>query len=458
MEMVGERENKLTYTLHIPTEEMTLLRVMSRPVVFFRFLSGKKDYFLEKEQRTVLLPMWKTHNEKERVFEIAGIKTVLRGNWLNKWNMRNVLLGEYDWEFVMMPTQHTPKKIRFIFTMDKIERFQMERPDFTNLFEKEFEIEENEYERLEERERRERFEMRIRDVERSEGYKHRLHLRVENVDTMRHYGEVEMVTICDEELRYCKLNVEGKRTPMLHDERNEWRFNTKIQFLLPHMPKTLKELKEQVHREIQGLVEMKWGEDQWNELKMKIQLEQDKHQRRWLKLLEKEHKGLNAYELLLKAARLNQLKTVVEYKLTPFYEHLFERVYNFLRGYTFWNCRVTKVTSERNRLFFKLNVDPVSRNLINFVLKTPYEQMELYDFYVPRLYLPSIARRTLRDIRDEMVKERVCEVKSTKVRTFDDVVFRAPLTNCYHVIAKDCTEEQRFAVLVKKPRKDSEEK
>ncbi|RCN42163.1 von Willebrand factor type D domain protein [Ancylostoma caninum] len=459
LEIMYNREIEFKYTMNIPTEEKTLMRVMSRPVVFFRFLSGEKNHFRETMQRTIMMPRWeRLHEEKEKVFTLFGIKTVLRGNWLKNWNMRNVLLGEYDWEIVMIPTREAPRKIRFILNMGRIEKLRMEGPDFTHLFEKEFETEIIDYERLEEKTRRETFHRRIRDIERSEGYRHRMFMKMETMESPVHYyGDVEFVTVCDEELRYCKLMVDGKRSPML-EERREWKFHTKMQMALPHMPKTLKELKEQIHREIQGLVEMRWGAEEMNELKMKIQFEQDKEQKRWLRLVEKEHKGLTAYDLLLRASRLNQFKTVVKYELTPFYKNLFERIYNFVRGYTFWHYKVTRVNNEHNRIFLKMNVDPVTRTLLNVLLETPYERMELRDFVVPQLYLPSIAKRTLRDIRDEMVKERVCEVKSTKVRTFDDVIFRAPLTNCYSVIAKDCSEEPRFAVLVKKIRKDSDEK
>ncbi|VDM77027.1 unnamed protein product [Strongylus vulgaris] len=517
MEMTYNREFHLMYTMNVPTEEKTLIRVMSHPVVFFRFLSDKREYFHESEQKTVLLPRWKRHNEKEKIFEFAGIKTVLRGNWLNKWNMRDVLLGEYDWEFVMIPTQHAPRKVKFIFDSGKIEKIRMEKPDFTNLFEKEFETEETEYERFEERERLDRFERRLADVERAEGYRHRMNLRIDLDTPVSRYGNVEFVTVCDEKLRYCKLIIDGKRSPMLRDETHEWNFKTNIQFVLPHMPKSLKELKEQIHREIQGLFVTVCDEKlryckliidgkrspmlrdethEWN-FKTNIQAARLNQLKTvveykltpfYEQLFERVYNFVRGYTFWnCKVTRVNNernrvflklnvdpvsrnlisfvlktpyelLKTVVEYKLTPFYEQLFERVYNFVRGYTFWNCKVTRVNNERNRVFLKLNVDPVSRNLISFVLKTPYELVELRDFVVPQLYLPSIAKRTLRDIRDEMVKERMCEVKSTKVKTFDDVIFHAPLTNCYSVIAKDCSEEPRFAVLVKKMRKDTDEK
>ncbi|KAK5982851.1 Lipoprotein amino terminal region [Trichostrongylus colubriformis] len=457
MEFTYRNGFEIRKTINIPTEEKTLVRFTSRPMTFFRILSGKKS-FGETELRTIVHPRWRQLNtDKEKMFNIWGLKTVVRGNWPRSWNMRDILLGEYDWEFVVIPTREAPKKIRVIMNSEKIKEVRLDKIDFSNLFVKELEIEDKEFENFEERERHDRFHRNVRDIEKRDGYRHRMLVKIEAVDSMvEHYGTVEITTVCDEELRYCRNTVEGKRSPIA-DERRDWKFMMNMQFVLPKMPKTLMELKEQIHREIQGLVEMKWGAEEMNELKMKIQLEQGKEQKKWLKLVDKKREGLTEYDLLLKAARLNQLKVVVDYELTPRMRTLFELIYNYMKGYTFWNHKVTRLNGEHNRFFLKLRVDPVTRSLINVMLETPYERMEVVDMNVPQLYLPTIAKRTLRDLRYE-VNKPVCEVKSTKVRTFDDVVFRAPLTNCYSVIAKDCSEEPRFVVMVKKLEKDSDMK
>jgi hypothetical protein len=44
-----------------------------------------------------------------------------------------------------------------------------------------------------------------------------------------------------------------------------------------------------------------------------------------------------------------------------------------------------------------------------------------------------------------------CEVNSRRVRTFDGHKYSVPLSNCWTVAAKDCSNSNRFAVLVKKP-------
>ncbi|KAK6059842.1 hypothetical protein COOONC_02502 [Cooperia oncophora] len=395
MEMNYKNGLEIRKTFNMPTEEKTLVHYTSRPMTFFRFYSGERKFKTEVELKTIVMPKWKFLNtEKEWMFNIWGMKTVLRGNWLHKWNMRDLLLGEYDWEFVLIPTREAPKRIRFLLNSGRLENVRLDKIDFTHLFEKEFEVETNEYEKFEERERREYFHRNVRDIERKDGYRHRLLMKVETVDSpVHHYGNVEIVTVCDEELRYCKNTVEGKRSP-IGDERHEWKFMMHMQFVLPKMPK--------------DLVEMKWGADEKNELKMKIQLEQNKEQKKWLKLVDKKHEGLTAYDLLLKAARLNQLKVVVDHELTPYMKNIFEHIYNYIKGYTIWHNKITRLNREDDKLFLKLHVDPITRNLINVMLETPYERMELVDYVVPQLYLPTIAKRTLRDIRYE-VNEPVCE-------------------------------------------------
>jgi len=74
------------------------------------------------------------------------------------------------------------------------------------------------------------------------------------------------------------------------------------------------------------------------------------------------------------------------------------------------------------------------------------------------VYLPTIARQSSSLIKDTVYEKAECEIKSGKVRSFDDAVFGAPLTTCYSVVAKDCSEEPRFAVLVKKTGKNTDAK
>ena len=53
-----------------------------------------------------------------------------------------------------------------------------------------------------------------------------------------------------------------------------------------------------------------------------------------------------------------------------------------------------------------------------------------------------------------------CEVRPRSIKTFDGVRVRLPFSQCYSVLAKDCSqsEEPRFAVMIKKVDSDSSKK
>jgi len=54
----------------------------------------------------------------------------------------------------------------------------------------------------------------------------------------------------------------------------------------------------------------------------------------------------------------------------------------------------------------------------------------------------------------------ICHISSSRVKTFDNVEYSVPLTTCWTVLAKDCSndDEPRFAVLVRKLSEESEKK
>uniref|UniRef100_A0A7I4Z585 Vitellogenin domain-containing protein n=1 Tax=Haemonchus contortus TaxID=6289 RepID=A0A7I4Z585_HAECO len=441
-------------TFGIPTKEKTIARFTSRPMTFFRFLSGQES-FGKTEIRTVVLPEWRQiSKQKELVYSIWGLKMVFRGNWLREWNMSNVLLGQHDWELCIIPTHDAPKKIRLFLNSRGIENISLDTNNFTPQSEKVFEAKIDKLENLADGRHREQFHRFVRDIEMEDGYRNRLILGIESVNSMvDYYGNVEITSVCDVGLRYCKNTVEGKRSPT-DGERSEWNIMMDTEFVFPKRPTSLEELRKQIHLDVQGLLVMKWGADETNELIMKIQLGQSRGQKKLSEIVDKKLEGLAAYDLFLKASRLNQLKVVVDYHLTPYIKSLFELTYNYIRSST--TC-TAKVRNFNNKLLLNVQVDPVTSNLVNVVFDTPYERMKLVDVVVPRLYLPTIAKRTLRDIHYEL-NEPVCEVKSAKVQTFEDITFRIPLTTCYSVVAKECSKDPRYTVMIKNIETDSDVK
>ncbi|RUT36884.1 hypothetical protein EM030_18610, partial [Acinetobacter baumannii] len=161
-------------------------------------------------------------------------------------------------------------------------------------------------------------------------------------------------------------------------------------------------------------------------------------------------------ELLIKAARLNQINAVAEYKLTRETEQVLARYFDLVKTYNYWTVSSRPENNENDRVVVQLTVEPMSRQYVNITMQSPMERIELKNVQVPRVYLPSIAQRSVKHQLTE-ASGSVCKVQKNQIRTFDDVLYNTPLTTCYSLVAKDCSEQPRFAVLAKKINKNSEE-
>jgi hypothetical protein len=383
-----------------------------------------------------------------------------RGNILRSWTAFETLaFCEQELEMIV-DNRRGRNEIKSRLVIEPLESGRIEKMSsgYEKLFEDEFEPEDSEYSvRRTEKERREHFQKRVRDIESGEGYKHRIMFKVEN--NKEKTLDIELRTQCDREIRYCKVSFDGRRQPMLRDERNEWTINGEAHLAMPESPRNLKEMKEQKHRELQAFFEAKWGSEKKSELSMKMQFEQDKEQNRWLQHAErKELTGMNAYDVLVKASRLNKLNVVAEYELSRTSETVFRRIYDLVKAYGFWSSQWESRQGQEGRVLLQLTVDPISRRYANLTVQTPNELLRMESVRLPtRVPLVSIAHRSIRESLYTTSDKAECEVKSTRVNTFDDMIYRTPLTTCYSVVAKDCSSEPRFAVLVKKMNKNTEE-
>ena len=260
--------------------------------------------------------------------------------------------------------------------------------------------------------------------------------------------------------------------PSPQDERRSWTLSASVQSLFPEPVMSLKQLHEQKHREFNAIVDAKWGAEQKNTIKLRVQGEQSKEQQKWQQLTirkaEKTEQSMETLENLVLAARLNQFKIVAEYSIVPETQVQISRVSALLKAWKPLTSTVEpklsqKVYEKEGRLLVKLTVEPQTWRYVNFTVETPAEKLSLENVRLPiRPTWISIEKaqtmRNVRDISRRISSEAVCQVSSSRVNTFDEVVYRAPLTTCYSVLAKDCSASPNFAVLIKNINKGSEEK
>lgn len=66
-------------------------------------------------------------------------------------------------------------------------------------------------------------------------------------------------------------------------------------------------------------------------------------------------------------------------------------------------------------------------------------------FITPRFY--ALFEYTNLEQYNSMYRHRICDAQAGWIRTFDEVTYELPDTDCYKVLAKDCSENQHFLVL-----------
>uniref|UniRef100_A0A8R1DNW8 Vitellogenin n=1 Tax=Caenorhabditis japonica TaxID=281687 RepID=A0A8R1DNW8_CAEJA len=449
LEMTAELKKntlEISHKLVVPENKKTIVSVHTRPVTFIRVPSENGEN--ETDEKTIFHPQLQmTSEEVDRQYDVLGLKINVLGNILSQWTLPKVFMTQQDFEYTLV-SKNRPAEFVARLNIGNLEKTDLSEIKFNKIFEKEFDLENTESEN-----RREFFHKMIRQIQSEQGWKNFVSFKLEA--PQQFYMNTELRTVCDQSVRICKIELDWRRAPVF-EENKEWTLRSELLAARPQMPTSLPQLREQPHREVQLSLNAKWGSSRKNEVVINAQLGQSVEQKKNVRNIEREFNGIPEYELLIKAARLNQINLVSKYDFTPETEYNFARLFDLVKAYNFWTVSEKLVENEERRVSLQLTVEPMSRQYVNMTLQTPQQQVELKNMRIPRVALPTIAYRAI----DNKIWKKTgasCNVDQSEVSTFDNVIFRAPLTNCYSLVAKDCSEEPTFAVLAKKMNKNSEE-
>ncbi|ULT83218.1 hypothetical protein L3Y34_012452 [Caenorhabditis briggsae] len=440
----------LVYKVIVPENEKSIVTISTRPIIFLQHPGFAKFNNVDSEERTVSIPQWQQKTQEiERTENFLGLEVSTSGNILRQHSVENWLVAEQDFE-VTFENKNRPAEFVFRMTVSPLEKTPLSEIKINNdIFEKEFELEQETSEN-----RRESFSKMVKNIQKEQGYKSFITLKFE---APRDYQmRSELTTVCDKQVRMCQWTVEVNRSPIFAEEKKDWTLRSQLLAIRPVMPSSLRQLREQPHREVQLSLTSTWGSQKKNELNINTQLQQSKEQKKYERQMEREVRGIPEYELLIKAARLNQVNMVAEYKLTKENDETMSRLFNLVKAYNYWTVSSRPEDNEKNRVVLQLTVEPISRQYVNVTVQTPEGRVEMKNTQIPRVHLPSIAQRATKYQYTES-SGAVCKVQKNQIRTFDDVLYKTPLTTCYSLIAKDCSEEPTFAILSKKVEKNSEE-
>jgi hypothetical protein len=297
-------------------------------------------------------------------------------------------------------------------------------------------------------------------------YKHegRIHIRTKG-GRQEKFCKIDIQAACDERLKHCTAEAEIKRSPLLEEERSDWQGRVKLQTLYPEYVNDVEELSSQTkkHQRFVCQAEVEWtGSLPRQTVRMSVNGEQFKP-KLWLEKIGHERYSSEQLEekLKIKTAFLNKYDVSAEYKLNTWSKAKLSQWMSLMKTWNFWNTKTQPMLSGRDETFFAtVLIDPVTHEHLNISLKTPYERVVIDSIRLPGKFKPfELVRKTstratnfMELVQSYSSKSRPeCVVDGRKVDTFDDVTFKAPLTKCYSVLAKDCSNETpRFAVMMKK--------
>ncbi|GMR61412.1 hypothetical protein PMAYCL1PPCAC_31607, partial [Pristionchus mayeri] len=392
---------KTTYGL--PQESQRLVQLQTRPVSFVRVWPKDTRVYVQAKEKTIYVDQLETlvHRIEDSYLEKAtGMKLAVEGHYhghifdKEEDNMPQALLiGENNLEVRFEKTPETPKEYVFkteigLFT----ENGNMERPKMERFLEKEEHFETEDFEDFEESEksRRGEYEKYVKEYETEESYSHRLYAEVMSVGGRKeHKAEVELKTECDARMRHCRVKINGMRTPMLEKEARDWTIKSEVEMLYPEMPKSLKQLAGQKHRELSVNVEARWGCEEKNEIRMKIQGEQNQEQKKWMKIVaeqrDEELTPMEEYYRLIQASMLNQYKAVVDYDIqTPASHRLINGLFTQIKANApFFSTTLENGHNQKNMMRARLTIEPATRQHATLSIHTPTEKVTINDISMP---------------------------------------------------------------------------
>jgi hypothetical protein len=310
-------------------------------------------------------------------------------------------------------------------------------------------------------------------------YKHNVQVQLKT-EGGRHekQAQVEIEAATDPEHRYVKAQLKAKRSPLpTLGESRPWNMETQVQAVLPDTHTSAQQYKRQQQQGQQQQqqqrfvcqVETQWGSEQQQKISLNINGEKARTPE-WNQKIQQVERlntpdaGKLREQMIQKTAFINKFDISAQYNnLAQGTKNALNYAATLLKAWNFWSTKVEMKSNQRDgQVTATVVIDPLTHEHANITLKTPVEIIRIDSMSLPyktkpfQLVKPSQTQKSVESFTDLVrsyasESQPECKVDNKKIRTFDDVVVKAPLTKCYSVLAKDCSSNTpRFAVLMKK--------
>lgn len=467
LKLRGDRE-KVELKVRLPQEgkKIRFLAVHTLPVTFTRQFDMQT--LSQREPRVKSVHNWALeHTQRERQqSQQEGNAIQVEGHYHHVTSPKQVLQAMYTTEnnvhFYYVPNERTPKELTLRVmgsafqkhsqhTRPELDSFYSGSNGFKPIYSEEFEgmdLEQDE-------QRQSSLSTYSKQYKSEDAYRHQIRLEAEaHCGPKTHKISAELKGACDARLSHCKLFVDAERTP-LHAESGPWTLKAKIQTVAPEISRENDELSNKQSRMLVQL-DSEWGAEHRNKMNIRVQGEPTRKtywksgsQDKWARFL-------------------NKFDLVAEYKLQSNQKHLVNRLFELMKAQLFWQLSVEdRRSNEEGIVRATMVIDPITRRHANISIQTPQERLRAQSIELPTRISPYSLTRQQSNVRSvgHLIQSVTnyggaeCKANEQRVKTFDGVSYRAPMTDCWSVLAKDCSrEEPRFVVLMKKSEEEKKVK
>nr|XP_006824894.1 PREDICTED: vitellogenin-1-like isoform X2 [Saccoglossus kowalevskii] len=168
--------------------------------------------------------------------------------------------------------------------------------------------------------------------------------------------------------------------------------------------------------------------------------------------------------LMKKRTELHKVDVEISHERLPkWVKRVYSKAMLLAQNYLWNNMKMDNVEIDNsyNKVYITAELDKNFREF-NFTINHPYENVKFERVQMPVKVQPMSTKRTyVQQWLDDIMNEQYtpyCKVRGDEIKTFDDVSYSYKLSKCEHVLAKDCSPDERFTVLISKKNLDSDNK
>uniref|UniRef100_A0A7E4VJH3 Vitellogenin domain-containing protein n=1 Tax=Panagrellus redivivus TaxID=6233 RepID=A0A7E4VJH3_PANRE len=468
---MGAENEKFKLKLRLPEQKTRLVSVHSLPVTFVRDFNTKTMMLGEPKVKAIrnqmLEPRLVDMTSSQRTAQKTGLRVSGHLHQPNAWTYRDILAVTTTSENHVVvdfePTRQAPKEIELTIFSKLFSRSSESSaaPSLKSFFAKNSQHFDSIYESEDESETFADRQTALNsfldsDYKPRQTYKHSFKAVLKTKGAENDIkAEIEVTPVCDSNANMCQIEATAQRSALFADETSTWNMKSKTQVLMPQYVRKLSQLKDNRQNKLIVNVEAEWGNSDAERQKLNLQLNGERAAQKNMPT-----------RRLLASAFLNRYNLAADYRLSPAAETRFAQYFELFKLYNFWSVESRQKTNKDNAIFATLVIDPRTRQYANLTIATPEQRVRLSNF---RLWTPvkpfNLVRaqtneiNSVSDVIDRVSEENraECRVDGYKVKSFDGVFFKAPITKCYTVIAKDCARKS-FAVVMKALNEDSDKK